>query len=120
MAAAPSKRVVLENKKPMKCSHPCPPLIYDDPYIFRVRSQPSRSYSRPCATCLKELKRQQSSSTENIQYQKRCSRLPPKPIELEHVSRSKTAPSNCNWDNFMKKKSKYGKHKTFLVFTNFI
>ncbi|CAF1232231.1 unnamed protein product [Adineta steineri] len=114
MATASSKRVAFARNESSKCTHRIPHLIYDEPYIFQVRSQRTRSlHKRPCDDCLKASKQQQQRlSTANIQYEKRCSRLPPKPIDFEQMNRPKTAPLNrrvndCNWDNFMTRKSKF-------------
>jgi hypothetical protein len=120
MATTSSKRAVFGGKEHVKCSPSCPHLIYDDPYIFRVRSQRPVPHVFPCETCLRNAKRQQQSSTPNIQYPKRCSRLSPTPVDLERANRPRTSPSrrtsnSCNWDNFMQKKSKYGKYKDPLI-----
>ncbi len=116
MASAAPKRVAFGEQGRVKCSPSCQRLIYDDPHVFRVRSQRSVPHLYPCESCLKEARRQQQSSTSNNQYPKRCSRLPPRPADLESLNRPKTSPlhrksNNINWDNFMHKKSKYGKYK---------
>jgi len=115
MTSATSKHVVFRQKERLKCFPGCPRLIYDEPHIFRVRSERPSSQLFPCETCLKEARRQQAS-TANNQYQKRCSRLPPIPIDFEQLNHPNTSPSkrtsnNCNWDNFMRNKSRYGKFK---------
>ena len=113
-------------KNNLKCSNFCPHLIYDDPYIFRVRSQRSQSHSFPCDVCIRRAKQQQQRpSTTKIQYQQRCSRLPPRPIDLEHINRPKTVPSqritnNCNWDNFLNNQSKYGMYKNKSMLPSFM
>jgi len=119
MARASPKRVAFEQKERVKCSPSCPRLIYDEPYVFRVRSQRPSSRLFPCENCLKAA-RQQQTSTENTQYQKRCSRLPPIPIDFEHLNRPYTSPSErpsnyCNWDHFMKNQSRYGNYKNFSI-----
>jgi hypothetical protein len=120
MTAPSSKRVAFQQKERLKCSPSCPRLIYDDPHIFRVRSQRPSSRFFPCENCLREAKRQRTSSANN-QYQKRCSRLPPAPIDFEHANRlntspSKRTPNDCNWDNFMKNKSRYGEYRNIFPF----
>ncbi len=113
MAATSSKRVVFEQKGRSKCSPSCARLIYDEPHVFRVRSERPSSHLYPCENCLKKAQRQQASLTNN-QYPKRCSRLPTStPVNFEYLNRPHTSPSkrtshDCNWDNFMKNKSRYG------------
>ena len=119
MAAIPSRRVAFEENRPGRCAHSGPHLIYDDPHIFRVRGQHSVPHPFSCDACWKAAKQQQHPNA-NIQHPKRCSRLPPTPADLERLSRPRTAPpqrtaNNCNWDNFMKKKSKYGKPKKLFI-----
>ncbi|UJR27316.1 hypothetical protein I4U23_008609 [Adineta vaga] len=112
MTATAPKRTIQHENRPLRCSHSHAHLVYDDPYVFRVRGQRSRSsYYRPCDVCFQEANRQQTVA-ENIRYEQRCSRMPPKPIYIEDLRRSKTTSRNrmsaqCNWDNFMEKKSKY-------------
>ncbi|CAF0856289.1 unnamed protein product [Rotaria sordida] len=112
MAHASSQRIISGDKRHLKCCHSCPRLIYDEPYIFRVRSQRSPSHSFPCDTCFKEaIRRQQQQQQQprtNIQYQKRCSCLPLRSADLEYFNRPRTVPSqgtsnSINWPNFMKK-----------------
>jgi len=117
MKSASTKQVTFEQKERLKCSPSCPRLIYDEPYIFRVRSERPSSRLFPCESCLKAAK-QQPASISNNQYQKRCSRLPPAPVDFEYLNHPNTSPSKrtsniCNWDNFMKNKSRYGKYKNF-------
>ncbi|CAF2352963.1 unnamed protein product [Rotaria sp. Silwood2] len=112
MANISSRRIISGGKRHTRCCHSCHRIVYDEPYIFRVRSERSLLHSFPCDTCLKEAIRRQQPPTTNIQYQKRCSRLPLRPVDLEYSSRPRTAPSqrtssSINWNNFMKKKSKY-------------
>ncbi|CAF3594086.1 unnamed protein product [Rotaria socialis] len=100
------------NRPRVRCSHSSPKPIYDEPFVFRVRSDRSLSYSFPCRACLREAKLKQRESSTNVRYQQRCSRSPLRPVRIEHLNRPKTVSSirtsnNCNWDNFMRKKSKH-------------
>ncbi|CAF4957935.1 unnamed protein product [Rotaria sp. Silwood1] len=86
----------------------------------------------PCVACLKETDRRQETldrpHSSYIRQQltrprsaeqrpstgikKKRFPLPPTPADLERLSRPKTSPPkqishNCNWDNFIQKKSKY-------------
>lgn len=120
MTSAPTKHGVFGQKQCLKCSPSCPRLIYDDPHVFQVRSDRPSSYPYACETCLKAARQQQTSRT-NTQYPKRCSRLSPEPIEFEQFNRPNTSPTRrtsdkCNWDNFMKNKSRYGKYKNIHRF----
>ncbi len=111
MATKSSKQVTFGQKGRSKCPPSCARLIYDEPYIFRVRSERQSSHIYPCESCLKKAQRQASSA--NNQYPKRCSRLPPEPADFQYLNRSYTSlskrtPNDCNWDNFMNNKSRYG------------
>lgn len=118
MANRPSpKRVIFENKKQKKYSHTCPRLIYDDPFVFRVRSDRVVSDSYPCYACLKEIEEQEAA--KYIRYERRCSRLPFRPVEIPRSNRPRTVPSKrspkyCSWDNFMKETSKYGRYAIYV------
>jgi hypothetical protein len=104
MATAASRKVVFGQKGRPKCSPACARLIYDEPYIFRVRSERPSSHIYACESCLRKAQRQQVSSANS----KGCSRLPAGPADFEYLNRWKRTPNDCNWDNFMKNKSRYG------------
>jgi len=118
MEAPSSKRVVIGKKEHLKYPYTRSHLIYDEPHIFQVTSERSLSHLQqhrkfhPCNACLKEANR--PTFTANVQHPKRCSRLPATPADLERSNRPKTVPpkrtsNDCNWNNFIKKKSKHGK-----------
>jgi hypothetical protein len=91
----------------------------------------------PCIACSKEFERRQETFTRphssysrqrstpppssceqrpSTATKKKSSPLPPTPADLERLSRPKTAQperlsNNCNWNNFIKKRSKYGMKK---------
>ena len=116
MTATAPRRPIHQQNRSCKCSHPYAHLIYDDPYVFQVRGERARSaHYRPCDACLKEADRQRAL-TANIKYEQRCSRLPPRPVYPRDSNRPKTTPSdNCTWDNFMKRKSKYGSYTLLFL-----
>ncbi len=94
----------------------------------------------PCVACSKEADRRQEILTRpNSSYirqrstpppssveqrpstatKKKSSPSPPTRADLERLSRPKTVPperilNNCNWNNFIKKKSKYGINKILI------
>jgi hypothetical protein len=136
-----TKRALTEKKKRPPTR---PPLVYEPPHIFRVKSERSLSHLResrdfePCIACLKEADRRQESfirpnssytrhrSTPSALYEQRPStattttkkkkKLPPTQADLERLSRPKTAlpeqfANNCNWSNFINRRSKYGTRK---------
>lgn len=112
MAGAGTKRVAFRQDGRSKCSLSCDRLIYDDPHIFQVRSEHPSKHIYSCESCMRKAHRQQTSGTSNS-HSKRCSRLPPGPDDFESIDRTQTAPikrthRECNWDNFMKNKSRYG------------
>ena len=98
--------------------------------------QETREYE-PCIACSKENDRRQEtldrphssyirqrstpppSSSEqrpSTATKKKSSHSPPTPADLERLSRPKTVPpertsNNCNWNNFIKKRSKYGTNR---------
>lgn len=115
MAHQPRQSAHRRNRIPFNCSvcYPREP-IYDEPYVFYVRSNRSASYSLPCRACLREAKQQQQQrrrpSTVNTQYQNPCSRLRSKSAHFDNSNRPKTAlKARCTWENFMNKRSKHGK-----------
>jgi hypothetical protein len=146
MSGKPPKRAAIGEKGQSKRPPSRSRLVYDEPHVFRVKSERSLSHLQesqhfhPCIACSKEshrrhegLERPHSSyirqrSTpppQTSEHQrpstatKKCSRLPPTSADLERLSRPKIIPpqqpsNNCNWNNFIKKKSKYGKTK--LIF----
>ena len=112
MAGAGTKRVAFEQDRRSKCSHSCPRLIYDDPNIFQVRGEHPSKHIYSCESCMRKAHRQQASARSNS-HSKRCSRLPPASHDFEYFDRTQTPPAkrtprDCNWDNFMKNKSRYG------------
>ena len=116
-----------------------PRLVYETPHIFHAKSDHSLSHLKesrecqPCIACSKEADRRketidrphsshirQRSTPPNEQRPstatKNKTRLPPSSADLERLSRPKTVPpnevlNNCNWNNFIKKRSKYGMNK---------
>jgi len=109
-----SKHVVFEEKNRPKCFANCPRLIYDEPYVFQVRSQRPSARFYPCENCLKIAHKQRASSA-NHQHTKGCSRLPLTSYEFEQFDRPRTS-NDCNWKNFMKNKSRYGKNLIYKCF----
>ena len=67
----------------------------------------------PCTVCTKEAhRRQEGTDRPHSSYNRR---RPPTPADLDRLSRPKSVPTseasnNCNWSNFIRRKSKYGKH----------
>jgi hypothetical protein len=106
MATAAARKVVFRQKGRPKCSPGCERLIYDEPNIFRVRSERPSPHIYACESCLRRARRQASSA--NNSHSKGCSRLPAGPNDFEDFNRSKRTPNDCNWENFMKNKSRYG------------
>jgi hypothetical protein len=94
----------------------------------------------PCVACSKEADRRQETLTRphssyirqrstpppssieqrpSTATKKKSSPSPPTPADLERLSRPKTIPperisNNINWNNFIKKKSKYGMNKILI------
>jgi len=82
-------------------------------------SRPQSSYIRPRSTPPPSTEQRPSTATKN-----KPSRSPPTPADLERLSRPKPIPperlsNNCNWNNFIKKKSKYGINKLFILCSKF-
>lgn len=112
MAGVSAKRVVFGREGRSRCSPSCPRLIYDDPHVFQVRSERPTIHCYACESCMRKAHRQRAS-TANQSHSKRCSRLPPTPDDFEPFNRPQTVPfrrtpHDCNWENFMKNKSRYG------------
>ncbi|CAF3294112.1 unnamed protein product, partial [Rotaria sp. Silwood2] len=138
MSTKQSKKVVPEKKDQTKRPPTRSRLVFEEPHIFRVKSerllshlQESREYL-PCVACLKESDRRQetfdrphssyirqqstrprsSEQRPSTGIKKKHSPSPPTPADLERLSRPKAFPPeqishNCNWNNFIQKKSKY-------------
>jgi len=137
-----TKRALTEKKKRPSTR---PRLVYEVPHIFRIKSERSLSHLQEnrdfqsCIACSKEADRRQepfavrphSSYTRQRStdpYEQRPStptikkRSPPTQADLERLSRPKTAlpqqsANNCNWSNFINRKSKYGT-RTFTTRMN--
>lgn len=112
MAGAGTKRVAFRHDGLSKCSPSCARLIYDDPHIFQVRSEHPSKHIYSCESCMRRAHRQQASSASNS-HSKGCSRLPLTPDDFQSPDRAEPArikrtPRECNWENFMKNKSRYG------------
>ena len=112
-----TKRVLAEKKK---ASKPQPRLVFDEPHIFRMKSEQALSHLKehqeftPCIACSKEADRRQSpfntrpqssymrqrstpppSSSEqrpSTATKKKFTPSPPTQENLERLSRPKTAP----------------------------
>lgn len=139
MSAKPAKRAVIGKFNQVKRPTSRPRLVFEQPHIFRARSErslPHLQESReflPCVSCLQEAERRQdglnrpaSSYSRQEVNRPRSSEQerpstpaqkkrpqPPSAADLERLSRPKSVPpsrlsNNCNWNNFIKKKSKYG------------
>lgn len=112
-------------------------LVFEQPHILRTKSEQSLAHLQetreflPCVACSKESdRRQEPSARPHSSYTRRPlpasatsekrpatattkKRLPPTQADLERLSRPKTAlpeqySNNCNWSNFINKRSKYG------------
>lgn len=133
MAAYPPKRMLSELKKRpsrlcfdeqhkfrIKSQHslshlresreylPCVACTKEADRRHEAHSRPQSSYIRSRSTPPPSYEQRPSTATRNIPY-----RSPPTPADLERLSRPKQIPperlsDNCNWNNFIQKKSKYG------------
>jgi hypothetical protein len=149
-----TKQVVSDKKGQSKDPSTRPRLVFEEPHIFRIKSDHSLAHLQesreflPCVACSKEANRRQETSirpnSSNIRQQstppppsssseqrpstatkKKSSPSPPTRDDLERLSRPKTVQperisNNCNWNNFIKKKSKYGMKKFSFEIHNYI
>lgn len=129
-----TERALAEKKKLSKSQ---PRLVFDEPpHIFRVKSGQSLAHLKetqeflPCTACSQEADRRQRPTSALplpprplTGNRKRTKPLPPTQADLERLSRPKSVPpeqfsNNCNWNNFIKKRSRYGTTKPFLFSFN--
>ena len=122
-----------------------PRLVFDEPHKFRAKSEHALSHLRqgreflPCRACMLEahrrtdtfnrprsspygqrLIRPRSFEQRPSTVHKKKSRSPPSQADLERLSQPKIALSkqisdNCNWNNFIKKRSKYGTSNEYFI-----
>ena len=90
MNHSPSKRVAWEKQQPARRSRAKLHAIHDGPFVFRVKSHRSSS-NHPDDDA-------SDSSSDRNKPSKRSTSIP-----------SARDPPYCNWKNFMKRKSRYGK-----------
>lgn len=136
-----TKRVLTEKKPQPRLVYDTPHIFHAKSDHSLSHLKESREF-QPCVACSKEADRRKETidrphssyvrqrstpppSSSNKQRpstatKKKKSRLPPTSADLERLSRPKTVPphpeeysNNCNWSNFIKKKSKYGMNKIF-------
>ncbi len=151
MSTKPTKRIVSDKRDQTKRPPTRPPLVFEEPHIFRRKNERSLSHLQesreflPCLACSKEADhrkdtfarphssyvRQRSTppplSSEqrpSTATKKKSSPSPPTQADLERLSRPKTVlpeqtSNNCNWNNFVKKKSKYGMNRFSFEIRNY-
>jgi hypothetical protein len=90
MNPSPPKRVAWEKQQPARRSRPNLSAIHDGPHVFRVTSHRSSSTRRDDDAS--------DLSSDRDKAHKRFTSIP-----------SARDPPYCNWKNFMKRKSRYGK-----------
>lgn len=140
MSGTASKRAIQERKAPAKR----PELDFEPPHVFRVKSEHSLAHLResqqflPCAACSIEGNRREAhpARPQSSYIQRRPASpaigsrpstavknrplLPPTPADIERLSRPKSVPparnsENCNWTNFVRHRSKYGKESLSVI-----
>jgi hypothetical protein len=141
-ATSASQRAIANVKQPSKR----PPLVFDVPHVFRIKSERSLAHLKtsreflPCAACANTvherpdmIDRPHSSHVQQHRSEplsmnqrpstaiKQRSCLPPTPANIERLSRPKSVPPrneslSCNWNNFIRNKSKYGRFESCLLF----